>query len=158
MRSPHPFAVALVAVAAACSTKSAPEPGLPAPAGYDVSADVLKSAILDTLDELGVTIESGDPARGLVRTNWKRMSPRTDATPYMDCGGDPALGAWTEAPGFGADYSLAVQVESASEGKRTVLVRASFAGTVGSQKRQCMSKGAFEREVLEKIDSHMKGS
>lgn len=155
MRSSRLLVALLAATVAACASKSTPDEGLPPAAVYDVSQQQMVDAVLATFNDLGVTIDSGSPSQGLVRTAQKRFSTSTNATELMDCGGDPALGASTEQPGFVADYVLNVQFQETSSGGRSVLVRASFTGRTGTNQMQCASKGVFEREVMKKIDSHL---
>ncbi len=147
-----------VATVAGCSTASSPEQMLPSAVEYEASSNVVKTALLSTFNELGVTIDSGDPGQGLVRTQLKQFDPKESVTPYMECGGDPALGPWTQSPGFVGQYVLNVRVDESDDGKMSVLVRASMSGLAGSKRLDCASTGSFERDVLAKIDEHMKES
>lgn len=147
-----------VATVAGCSTASSPEQMLPSAVEYEASSNVVKTALLSTFNELGVTIDSGDPGKGLVRTQLKQFDPKQSVTPYMECGGDPALGPWTQSPGFVGQYVLNVRVDESDDGKVSVLVRASMSGRAGSKRMDCASTGSFERDVLAKIDAHMKES
>ncbi len=147
-----------VAIVAGFSVASAQEQELPAAVDYEASSNDVKLALLSTFNELGVTIDSGDPGKGLVRTQLKRFEPKESVTPYMECGGDPALGPWTQSPGFVGQYVLNVRVDESDDGKMSVLVRASMSGLAGSKRLNCASTGSFERDVLAKIDEHMKES
>ena len=149
------LAVALLAVVTACASKDPENLGPPPPQEFEASEDAMRNAVLDTFNELEITVDSGDPGRGLVRTAEKGFGARHPVGSYMNCGGDPALGPWTESPGFAGFYTLSLQFDDKSEGMYAVTVRASFRGSVGETKRDCASNGVFEREVLEKIDSHL---
>ncbi len=138
--------IALIALAFACATPR-PEQALPEEMTYDVSVPTLRDAVLATLEEMQLQVETSDEATGIIRSA-RAVFRLPEVAQYMDCGDDPLLGSYTARPGFKAEYLMNVRLSSDSTGA-SLRVRASFFGRTNGRRHSCVSLGRIEREFLD---------
>ncbi len=147
--------IALIALAFACATPR-PEQALPEEMTYDVSVQTLQDAVLATLEEMKLQVESSDEATGIIRSA-RAVFRRPEVAQYMDCGDDRLLGSYTARPGFKAEYLMNVRLSSDSTGA-SLRVRASYFGRTNGRRHSCVSLGKIEREFLDTFQARLGGT
>lgn len=147
--------IALIALAFACATPR-PEQALPEEMTYGVSVQTLQDAVLATLEEMKLQVESSDEATGIIRSA-RAVFRRPEVAQYMDCGDDRLLGSYTARPGFKAEYLMNVRLSSDSTGA-SLRVRASYFGRTNGRRHSCVSLGKIEREFLDTFQARLGGT
>ncbi len=154
MKLTRASAPAIAALVAACAGVK-PQAELPPDQTFEASLETVRAAVLTTLEELELVIESesaSDTLR-LIRTTRDRFDVRETVGQYMYCGQD-ILGRYTAQPGFRAEQVLNLRITRGEIGT-VVRVRATFYGRTDGRRYNCASLGKHERELLEALAANL---